>query len=366
MRSRTDAMARGGIARMKVLRVEGRTLDAIRVANELHEVIAVSAPLNSPEMHVRLRFNFNYAMLLVRDGTQEAIQMARDLLNDIQERIGFHVDDQGLPPALDGERRLSLLSDCSILMNALGDHRQAIACVEGILARAEGAKNLSRIQISLHNLCEYYTQESYEAACAQEWERAELLLAHASTYIERSIREHGQHLTDSHEETREASLLNRLSGKLMVALDRFELSALQDVSPEDALLKLRRLRREAEDLVRRSEANPVVSPRHHTYRYARLGQVLLETARAQQRCRAKDVAAVATIARVFMKQRYDLYVADANPPASLVIRYAEACRLSGDRSAAQETLELGLHRFEIRQGGGHPVCVKIGQLLTSL
>jgi hypothetical protein len=119
------------------------------------------------------------------------------------------------------------------------------------------------------------------------------------------------------------------------------------------------LRDDAEELVRDSEANAVVPPVDLLHRYGRLGQVLVELARTTEALDSRSAASTAVMARAFLLPLHELHVLDADEEPNVTIRYADACRIASDLSAAERTLSRGLRRLEARCGPDYGPCVRM-------
>jgi hypothetical protein len=362
-RSEADARARGAHLRLQALKLERRTADALRVANRVKDQITRNAERGSPEAYLRLRFDYDRARLLARREDEESLAEARRLFNDVYALVGFEAN----PPLIDGDRRLSLLSDLGTAISAsLGEHERGALLAEQLLVIAESAGNDSRVQALLNSAGLRWRRHGYAEASAGNFETAKKALQRAQQLLARTLANEGRHLTDTDDATRDASTLIRESNTLLV---RLELVVADDSS---RALRARRsdlelLRADAESLVRRSEANRVVTPVELLHRYGRLGQVLVELARAastnEDPVRRR---ATAVLARVFLHPLHALHRLDADEEPSVTIRYSDSCVLSGDERTAEETLVRGLRRLELRCGPEFGPCLRMRARLTDL
>jgi hypothetical protein len=379
MRELSDAIARGALARVSILRDERQTRDAQRLLDDLSSPVdglGGGLPANperySPQEVLREQAELERAFLAMRQERRQAFDQARETLSKIAARIGPSCRQ----PYLDGEVRIAFLSILAVAFSAAGDESQAIRISEFLLAKIgapgdldqlaeyvrethEGRRNQSRIVIQLQNLAVRRMTLAYLAALGGERDEAVELLSRARTEARL-----GLELRPGGDGPRAVSA--RLLSRSTLAHIEFELAVLVEDATERSA-SLTDVRERIVAVVTDSFATSAVRPQSRLIRTADLGMVNAE----QARLRAAEgdsagASALAWVARALLQPYLDIFDDDADEAPAKAIRYGEACRLSDNPRQAQATWRRSRDRLALHRGEQAPTVAALDALIHSL
>jgi hypothetical protein len=327
---------------------------------------------------VRERADLRQVHLLLKSGRPADVAEAREIASAMLSRVGPNAP----APSLDGETRLSFLSDLATAFSHLSWEEESIELSEFLLdeigapaadpaslrafmrSTARGSKNQVRITQQLQNIALRRLRVGQLDLLAGTLSSARDNLAAAEAAVAIAL-QHAEEETaaSEHDRVRRARLIR--ARRAILGRVRLEQAMLSD--PGERPSRLAAVRCELEQVVAETDSAGTSSPPVRIMRHAALAGAICEQALEAER--AGDNATARRLGRmsyVLSAPYVALHEHDADERLAYIVRYAHACRLIGRDSRGAVVLRRSRDRVAVFYGMRHAAVAGLDRLLAQI